>query len=878
MNVLNRLIITATLLFAINGPAQTNSWTKPTSGDWHEPFWSLGVLPDASQSHIMFTNAGWKALAITRITSRDFPDSLNIPRLTVASPTNTVNTLLLNYAGVQSPLRVADFLELGSNAFLVTLSSAIEVGADFFVDGTVTHGDNSQVSALSLYVGDTSPGVYNFSNGMVSAGSVIVGDGTTGSFEQSGGRLSVSGRLALGQGDRRTFTQGNGRFELMAGTLTASTLQIGEVPLRLGPPGADGTFIQSGGSNFAGGLRLGGPESDLTSGRNYTYILNDGVLMTSNTVVYGGNGNFAQAGGLHHVDGPLALAGFYGRSFAHFYAQYTLTGGVVTARSLNINFGAMSQSAGTNQISGDLIIGTKQAFARNSFYNLSGGSLSTSNTIVSTNGGVSQSGGSATAVRINVAAGEYSLTGGDVAVSNVLVGDAALASFRQSGGRLAVSDRLNIGRGDPITFVEGTGRFELTGGTVTAPTIQIGEATGRIGSPGADGSFVQSGGSNFAGGLLLGEPESFGAGEYTYTLNNGLLVTSNTFVHGGHGHFIQAAGLHQVDGPLHVTGFYDRGFFPNPAQYTLSGGVVRAHSLTVGIGDMFQSAGTNEVAGDLVLRAEPFAQSAYSLSGGRLSTSNTRVFASRNGGFTNSGGTHVVGNLLDLELLGPFAGDPPSPFYTLSAGELIARDIRVSTNGVFRHTGGTLSHSGTLALAGGTWQSAPGEQPLGVLRLDASSTNSSLLLTDPPTVMRFANSAATPWHAAAALVIHNWRGSTNGGGSHRIHFGNSASGLTLQQLGQIRFRNPMGLAAGDYTATILNTGEIIPLEPTGRGPAISYQRSPGQLRMEWPLGYTLQTATNILGPFEDLNASSPHSVDTTAGGQRFFRFRQSETP
>ena len=102
--------------------------------------------------------------------------------------------------------------------------------------------------------------------------------------------------------------------------------------------------------------------------------------------------------------------------------------------------------------------------------------------------------------------------------------------------------------------------------------------------------------------------------------------------------------------------------------------------------------------------------------------------------------------------------------------------------------------------------------------------------------------------------------------------------MTSQQLGQIRFRNPLGLASGDYTATILNTGEIIPLEPTGRGPAISYQRSPGQLRMEWPSGYTLQTATNILGPFENVNVSSPHSVDTTAEPQRFFRFRQSETP
>jgi hypothetical protein len=153
-----------------------------------------------------------------------------------------------------------------------------------------------------------------------------------------------------------------------------------------------------------------------------------------------------------------------------------------------------------------------------------------------------------------------------------------------------------------------------------------------------------------------------------------------------------------------------------------------------------------------------------------------------------------------------------------------------------------------------------------------------LLLNDSATTLRFANSSGIAWDPAATLVIHNWRGSTNGGGSHRIHFGNSSGGLTSQQLGQIVFRNPLGFSAGDYTATILNTGEIVPLEPTGRGPAISFQRSANQLRMEWPSGYTLQTSTNILGPFEDMNATSPHSVDTTADPLRFFRFRRSETP
>src|SRR5438477_13089570 len=61
--------------------ADVNSWTKPTSGYWEEqPNWSLGVLPDSTQS-VMFTNAGWKALAISANTAQNFPQSMQIQDL-----------------------------------------------------------------------------------------------------------------------------------------------------------------------------------------------------------------------------------------------------------------------------------------------------------------------------------------------------------------------------------------------------------------------------------------------------------------------------------------------------------------------------------------------------------------------------------------------------------------------------------------------------------------------------------------------------------------------------------------------------------------------------------------------------------------------------
>src|SRR5688572_7597634 len=66
--------------------ADTNSWTKPGSGNWEElASWSLGVLPDATQS-VMFTNAGWKALAIGANTARNFPQSMRVQSLRVDAP------------------------------------------------------------------------------------------------------------------------------------------------------------------------------------------------------------------------------------------------------------------------------------------------------------------------------------------------------------------------------------------------------------------------------------------------------------------------------------------------------------------------------------------------------------------------------------------------------------------------------------------------------------------------------------------------------------------------------------------------------------------------------------------------------------------------
>src|SRR5882757_9878691 len=104
--------VVLSLGFSAPHPADgaVNEWTKPTSGYWEEQaFWSLGVLPDATQS-VLFTNAGWKALAIGTNAAQNFPQSMHVASLRVGAPVDSYNTLLMNFAGFERPLQTESLI------------------------------------------------------------------------------------------------------------------------------------------------------------------------------------------------------------------------------------------------------------------------------------------------------------------------------------------------------------------------------------------------------------------------------------------------------------------------------------------------------------------------------------------------------------------------------------------------------------------------------------------------------------------------------------------------------------------------------------------------------------------------------------------------
>jgi len=189
------------------------------------------------------------------------------------------------------------------------------------------------------------------------------------------------------------------------------------------------------------------------------------------------------------------------------------------------------------------------------------------------------------------------------------------------------------------------------------------------------------------------------------------------------------------------------------------------------------------------------------------------------------------------------------------------------------HAGGSFGGLDNVLLAGGSWiERTTGEQ-LGQLQLGSSTNNSSLNLPSGACVLRFANSSGVAWAGDGRLTIQNWSGSTNGGGSDQVYFGTSASGLTAQQLSQVQFSNPAGLPNGAYSARILSSGEIVP------GPVISasvaFSAQGNNLVLTWPAGWTLQSATNVVGPYNDVSgATSPYTNDMTLKPLQFFRLRQ----
>jgi hypothetical protein len=469
---------------------QVNSWTNPASGNWEDPNWSLGVLPGSGQA-ILFTNGGWKALAIGPNTVENHPQTLNVQSITVSAPSNSYNVLLLNYAGNTTPVQAAT-VTINSNAALTTLASTLLVtntGSSEYrleIGGTVNHGEFSTVSASFLSLGSVGPGVYNLTNGILNVGTGYVGGTYTGRIVQQDGFDYVGLLRVLGLGEYdllggvlngpvELYFGGilkqsggvcngglrlDGSFLLQGGTFAATALMVPPISTDTG------LVMQTGGTNQCGALQVGWAVGGFQNFGFGSYVLTNGTLFTSGTTI-NTSGSFSQSGGTHAVQGPCSLFGNVVGPDQAGYAYYLLEGGSLSSSSIELSLANFNQSGGTNQVSGDLALDTVMTGVLSPYtdYYLYGGLLMASNQFINYSapgGAFTQSGGTNDVANLLSVSGPgynfygYGLYGGQLSAPNILLTNGGV--FYQGGGAIVNNGRLTLANG---TWLAGQGTQQL---------------------------------------------------------------------------------------------------------------------------------------------------------------------------------------------------------------------------------------------------------------------------------------------------------------------------------------------------------------------------------------------------------------------------------
>ncbi len=457
----------------------TNEWTKTTSGNWEESFWSLGVSPSFDQELVAFRNAGFKALAINASTTAD-TNSLYLNYLTVDAPSGSSNQLLLNYAGLEVPLFVSSDFILGTNGSLVSFSSALR-GGTMYVNGPATFSEGSQVTFTSIRTGTDAPATVNLNDSSLSAGLFVVGQNTGGTVAQHGGTSQIT-NLQM---------KAASTYSLTNGSLSAQTV---ELQFQATSPGL-ARFIQSGGNVEIEDVRLGEQFFVVANARG-EYLLTSGLFHSTSISVI--EGSFQQSGGTNittFIDLPwLSGTGEYLLSSGLLISDHLSLGSVIPS-----GHGHFIQSGGVHTNSSMHFEGKLRSDGVSVFgnYTLNGGLLVCSTNNLS-GGGFTHNGGTNYTTALNIdEGGSYMLNSGELVSSNTTIHTlgCAEASFIQNNGNHRILNRLGLEK-----FVS----YELRGGNLTVTNVVVG--------PGA--RFFLTGGAISNTGI--------------FTLDSGTLRTSGT--------------------------------------------------------------------------------------------------------------------------------------------------------------------------------------------------------------------------------------------------------------------------------------------------------------------------------------------------------------
>lgn len=367
-----------------------------------------------------------------------------------------------------------------------------------------------------------------------------------------------------------------------------------------------------------------------------------------------------------------------------------------------------------------------------------------------------------------------------------------------------------------IGVISGTGQLIKTGeGTLALWTVD---------NTYEGGTRIDQGVLDISGNSRLGKADS------TVTINGGTLrtATSITTLAGVRPIEITAAG-----GAIEVAG--ESTVFRHEGTISGAGALTKTGSGTIYlVGDKSYAGGTNLNGGTVLFwTAGRLGSGNLTFDGGRLQTNHDSLTLNKSA-VLNAGGGILSGQAVNSRM--NFTGS------IFGAGGLGVNGLgTVEISGVNSYTGATSVTQGTLVVkssinsstalnvSGGTFRFGAsnvvsdsalvtmGEggvmatnnfsDMLGALAVNGTAT---IDLSGGESLLHFASSNTQTW--TGTLSFTGWTGLVGGGDTEGVFFGSGLTGLTTDQLGRISFVNPEGLAAGTYSARILETGEVVPFE------------------------------------------------------------------
>jgi hypothetical protein len=409
-----------------------NNWVSPNSGKWEDSSsWSLAT-PPASNQFVTITDHGFISVNIDGTTVSTAPASMTVSNLLLSAPDQTYSTLLLNFFGLGTPLKVLNSCVMSNNSYL------LNYGSSFEVDGTnggltINGGSFQQVGGQTVATGsvNVTSGYLRATNANLTLGQLTLGTpGSYGYVQHDGGSIASAFVNVM----RGSYSMAHGILYAIQGLQLSSD---------------QAAFIQSGGTNYgnitagenstyelSGGLAQGNVLSAADSNNHFTFQQDNGVLQMAfinvtggsnaalpsfelnngmiwcGTLNIGGNGVFGQNGGQIFVTNSIDMHGDFfitSRGNISETSNYRLNGGQFQAPALSMGqLTSFRQFGGTFNLTGNGLNLTVPS----ALYQLGGGSLVTSSTGVS--GDFQQTNGHHVVNGVLSLVGSYELSGGDV--------------------------------------------------------------------------------------------------------------------------------------------------------------------------------------------------------------------------------------------------------------------------------------------------------------------------------------------------------------------------------------------------------------------------------------------------------------------------------